>query len=204
MEHGSEDGEWRLHQFDDEEGSNDEPSIHEDTTLAGNGRTASPTTLVKKHASPPAKPAGVQTDTIGQSIDDLLDRDASIQVGDDDQGHDDHPSRAASDADRRHIWHPTWDQERRGESDEQKMDQSRGGRDDDDESRIRQTIRDGHPTGVRLDVGAGVTSIARREIERVRRSITVTPNSLEESSYGSRFRSIFRQEVDRATLRRFG
>ena len=143
----------RLHQFDDEDGSDDEPDIHEDTTLAGNSRTASPTTLLKETASPPSKPAGAQIDTIGQSLDGLPNQDVSTQVGDDDRGHDGHPSRPASDVVRQQIWHPTWGQERRGESIEQKMDQSRGRRDDDDGSRIRQTIRDGHPTAVRLEVG---------------------------------------------------
>ena len=108
-----------------------------------------------------------------------------MRVGDDEYGYDGHPFTPAIDAGRRHIWRPTWGPERRGESVEQKMDQSRGRRDDDDESRIRQTIRDGHPIALRLDVEAGVTPIARRGIERGRRSITFNPSSLEGSSYGS-------------------
>ena len=105
-----------------------------------------------------------------------------MRVGDDEYGYDGHPSTPASDAGRRHIWRPTWGQERQGESVEQKMDQSQERRDDDDESRIRQTIRDEHPTAVRLDVEAGVTPIVRRGIGRERRSITLTPSSIEGSS----------------------
>ena len=90
MAHRSKDGELRLHQFDDEGGSDD--------GLAGNSRTASPTTLLNESASPPAKPTGAQIDTIGQSLDGLPDQDVSIQVGNDDRGHDGHPSRPASDA----------------------------------------------------------------------------------------------------------
>ena len=74
-----------LRQYDDEEGSDDKLNIQKETALAGNSRTSSPTMLVKVPASPPAIPAGAQTDTIGQSIYDLPDGNASIRVRDDER-----------------------------------------------------------------------------------------------------------------------